>query len=171
MVLTSALANKLVKKLQENIDTLYMTEESRKSYRVMEGEEPLVPNYSYTETEREIKELNDKIRLIKHYVNVANTTQTIEVDGEYLFIDEVLVVMSQLNKRKNTLARMKNIQPKERVGSRMLGTNQAVEYAYTNFDVNEVERNYKLIDNKITNLQIALDKFNQTYEFDVPVEI
>ncbi len=45
----------------------------------------------------------------------------------------------------------------------------APEYRYINYDLETVNKEYERIDGEIAEMQIALDKFNQTLEFEVEV--
>ena len=43
------------------------------------------------------------------------------------------------------------------------------EYRYINYDLKTVNKDYERIDAEIAAMQIALDKYNQTFEFEVEV--
>ena len=47
--------------------------------------------------------------------------------------------------------------------------NSAPEYQYINYDLNLIKKEYEDISTEIMNLQLALDKYNQTVEFDVEI--
>ena len=83
-------------------------------------------------------------------------------------IDAVLVRMTQLNKRKRSLDIMRKMQPKTRISSGVYSSRKtSPEYRYINFDLDLIKQEYDAIDSEIAEMQIALDKFNQTYEFEV----
>lgn len=44
------------------------------------------------------------------------------------------------------------------------------KYQYANYEIADVEQDYSRYNAKITAMQLALDRFNQTYEFNVDVE-
>ena len=76
--------------------------------------------------------------------------------------------MAQLNNRRSMLDNMRKQQEKRRVDSGFYGTRKtAPEFQYVNYSIDEVKKDYEEIDSKIAAMQIALDKFNQTFEFDV----
>ncbi len=45
----------------------------------------------------------------------------------------------------------------------------APEYQYINYDLDLIKREYEQIDVEVSAMQIALDKYNQTVEFDVDI--
>lgn len=169
MRMTSANVNKLIKKLQDDKSYLISQEHRNSAYTAAENEDPVVPDYDYDETTRKLAEIDDKIVVLKHKLNVVNSTCTVDVQGTSMTIDEILVRMAQLNSRKSTLGSMRNAQPKSRL--RSMYNNSVPEYQYANYDISRVAADYEELDAKITAMQLALDKFNQTFEFDVDIEL
>ena len=170
--MTSAYANKLIKKLEEDKDFWRNKESDSCYYTVASDEEPLIPDYDYAAVAKKIDEIDRKICAIKHSINLANVTSKLEVNGEVLTVDAILVRMAQLNKRKVILDSMRRRQPKTRLSSSYSSLKkQTVEYMYTNYDIELVKREYEQIDNVISNMQLQLDKYNQTVEFEVDIEI
>jgi len=45
----------------------------------------------------------------------------------------------------------------------------APEYEYINYDLDLIKKEYERIDTEIAEMQIALDKYNQTFEFEVQI--
>ena len=45
----------------------------------------------------------------------------------------------------------------------------APEYQYINYDLDLIKREYERIDAEISAMQLALDRYNQTVEFDVDI--
>lgn len=133
-------------------------------------EEPVVPDYDYSDVSSKIAEIDAKIVKIKHAINVTNVTSTVMVGGADMSIDVVLVKMAQLNKRKSILDAMRKRQEKTRVSTGYFTSRKtAPEYQYINYDLETVNKEYERIDGEIAEMQIALDKFNQTFEFEVEV--
>ena len=133
-------------------------------------EEPVIPDYDYTAVAGNITEIDEKIVRIKHAINLVNVTNEIPVGDKKMSIDTILVRMAQLNKRKNVLDRMRKQQPKTRINSGMYSSRKtSPEYQYINYDLDLIKKEYEILDSEIAAMQIALDKFNQTYEFDVEV--
>lgn len=168
--MTSAYANKLIKKLEEDKDYLRNKENESCVYTAGEGEEPLIPDYDFAKVAKEIDEIDCKICTIKHAINLANVTSKIDIDGEEFTVDAILVRMAQLNKRKITLDSMRRRQPKTRLNSSYASIKKpVVEYTYTNYDIELAKAEYEQIDNLISKMQLQLDKYNQTVEFEVEI--
>lgn len=168
MKMTSASAQKIIRKLKDEKAFLKSMEEKSYLFSCIEGEEKLIPEYDYKETSEKIKEIDEQVIKIKHAVNVVNSTREIEVNGKKYTVDAILVRMAQLNSRLYMLDIMRSKQPKTRLGTRYYnGNNQQPEYQYINYDLAEVKKDYETINNEIATMQLELDKFNQTYEFEV----
>ena len=169
--MTSAYANKVLKMLNDEKDFQISNEAAGMTYVATANEEPVIPDYDYEATAQKIAEINDKIIRIKHAINLANTTNTIQVGDETLTIDMALVKMAQMNTRLATLDRMRKMQPKSRVDAYYSSNSVAPEYKYTNYDIELAKKDYDSFSQCIARIQLALDKYNQTVEFDVDVEI
>ena len=168
-MMTSAYANKLLKKLSEDKEFWLSRENDGCMYVAAVTEEPVVPDYDFEEVSSHINEIDMEIVRIKHAINLANVTNTIKCGAGELTIDAVLVRMAQLNRRKSALDMMRKQQPKVRLSSGYApaGRNAAPEYRYINYDLERVKQEYDRIDAEISEMQIALDRYNQTVEFEV----
>ena len=63
---------------------------------------------------------------------------------------------------------MRKQQPKTRISSGFYQSRKtAPEYQYINYDLELIKKEYEKIDSRIAEMQIALDKYNQTFEFEV----
>lgn len=51
----------------------------------------------------------------------------------------------------------------------ILPARQAPEYRYINYDLEVVKQDYERVDEELGKMQMALDKHNQTFEFDVDI--
>ena len=91
MKYTSAQANKLLKKLNDEYSALLDKEQRSRDFRAAMGEdiESVRPAYDYAKTQARLEELEGAIRRLKHAINCFNTTQV--VDGFGITIDEMLV--------------------------------------------------------------------------------
>ena len=99
---------------------------------------------------------------------MVNSTNTIKVGDEELSIDMVLVKMAQLNKRRFMLDKMRKTPKKKRAESGVFSSRKStLEYQYINKDLDLIKSKYEKVDSTIAAMQIALDKFNQTFEFEV----
>ena len=168
--MTSAYANKVLKKLKEDKEFWLSKEREGCVYIAALDEEPVIPEYDYKTVADNISEIDEKIAIIKHTINIVNVTNEIVVGDKMYTIDTVLVKMAQMNKRKEFLDRLRKMQPKTRINSSMYGARKvAPEYQYINFDIEVVKKEYEELDAKIAVMQIELDKFNQTFEFEVDI--
>ena len=170
--MTSAEAAKAVKKLQEKFNSIYDIEKQSKEYIAAVDEDLLMarPKYNYSETQKQLNDLEEKIRTIKHAINVFNTTH--KVPGYDMTVDEMLVYIPQLTARINKLYSMKSKLPKKRVsslsGSR---TSSVIEYTYINYDLDAVTADYEAARDELSKAQLALDSLNNSEEFEVPITL
>ena len=139
-------------------------------YKVATDEEPFIPNYDYEAVSATLEEIDTKMRIIKHAINLNNVTNQVQVGGEMMTIDSILVKMSQLNNRKSVLDMMRKQPEKSRVNLSLFGKNMAQEYQYVNYDLEKVKADFEKISDEIMAMQIALDKYNQTFEFNVDID-
>ena len=168
--MTSAYANKVLKKLKEDKEFWLDKEREGCVYIAALDEEPVIPEYDYKTVADNISEIDEKIAIIKHTINLVNVTNEIAVGDKMYTIDTVLVKMAQMNKRKEFLDRLRKMQPKTRINSSMYGARKvSPEYQYINFDIEVVKKEYEELDSQIATMQIELDKFNQTFEFEVEI--
>ena len=164
---TSAQANKLLKKLNDEYTALLDKETRSRDFRAAMGEdvESVRPVYDYAETQIRLAELEAKIRKLKHAINIFNATQT--VDSCDMTIDELLVYIPQLTKRKSKLLEMKSRLPK-RVEEQYGRQSNIIDYTYANYDIAAVEADYEKAADELSRAQLALDAVNQqeTFEFE-----
>lgn len=161
MMITSAGANKMLRKLEDDKQYLLSQEDSAATYIISEGIEAIVPSYDYQKTAQALAAIEEKVRKIKHALNVFNSTTIL--DGLDITIDEALVKMAQLNQRKGTLDIMRRRLEKERVTN--YGRSNLVEYVCINYNLEEIQADYQVITQQVVDLQLALDLTNQTKTF------
>lgn len=166
MKYTSAQANKLLKKLNDEYSALLHKEQRSRDFRAAMGEdiESVRPAYDYAKTQARLEELEGTIRRLKHAINRFNTTQV--VDGFGITIDEMLVYIPQLTKRKSKLLEMKSRLPKERVEEQYGQQSNIIDYTYTNYDLAVVEADYEKTADELSRAQLALDTVNQRDSFE-----
>lgn len=169
MKMTSAYANKVIKKLNDDKEFWRSKEREGYLYVASLDEEPVIPDYDYSTVAAKIDEIDRQIVRIKHAINLANATNAIEVgNGKKMTIDMILVAMAQLSNRRSFLDTMRKQQPKVRLNSGAYNAKKtAPEYQYINYDLALVQSEYERIDQEIANMQLALDRYNQTVEFEV----
>ena len=167
--ITSAYANKLIRQLED--DKAYWRSKERESdtYTAAITEEPVIPEYDYHAVSKIIEEIDEKVCKIKHAINLANVTTTVMVGDKPMTVDAILVRMSQLSNRKMALDGMRKRLPQMRVPS-FGGRNQVPEYQYINYDLEVVKADYEKLNEEILMMQMALDKHNQTFEFEVDID-
>ena len=166
MKCTSAEAAKYLRKLNEDYAYLLSREEVRRDFLVSLGEDPesVRPPYDFQETQDALDEMEQKIRRVKHAINLFNTTHT--VPGFDLTIDEMLVLIPQLTKRKNKLAEMKEKLPKTR--EQTYSKSNIVDYRYINYDSDEAASEYEKAAELLSRAQTALDTVNNTETLEFP---
>lgn len=167
--MTSAYANKMIKSLEEDKAFWVNKEATSSTYVASINEEPVVPEYDYMEVAATIAELDGKIAIIKHALNVLNATAKVPVGDREMSIDTILIRMAQLNKRKAVLDQMRKQLPKAREEQAYMSRNAVPEYRYINYDLELVKREYEAVSNTIMEMQMALDKYNQTVQFEVEI--
>ena len=165
--ITSAAANKILRKLREDKEYWLSKERESQTYVAAVDEEPVIPEYSYEKVSAKIAAIDAKTVKIKHAINLANINSIINVNGEDMTIDMALIRMAQLNSRKETLDAMRKRQPKTRVNNIISARRNSPEYEYVNYDLDTVDKDFEKIDAEIMEIQMALDKYNQTVEFEM----
>ena len=166
--MTSAYANKMLKSLEEDKAFWVNKEEASSTYVVANNEEPVVPEYDYLQVANSIAEIDEKIMVIKHALNVANATARVMVGDVEMSIDTILIKMAQLNKRKAVLDTMRKRLPKAREEQRSyMSRNTVPEYRYINYDLELIKQEYESVSKTIMGMQMALDRYNQTVQFEV----
>lgn len=168
--MTSAYANKMLKSLEEDKAFWLNKEEEACTYVAAINEEPVVPDYDYVEVATTIAALDEKIAIIKHELNVTNANAKVLVGDVTMSIDSILIKMAQLNRRKTVLDVMRKRLPKSREEKRSyMSRNSVPEYRYINYDLELVKNEYELVSKSIMEMQMALDKYNQTVQFEVDI--
>lgn len=165
--MTSAQAAKELKKLNEQHEALSAQENKASTFvaAIQEDIESNRPEYDYETMQEQMKELESRIRILKHAINEFNLRT--EVPGFGMTIDQMLVFIPQLSARKRKLERMRNRLPKERVHSYGSSSN-IIEYDYTNYDVKKVTEDCDAVIDELARAQNALDLVNNTVEFEIP---
>lgn len=167
MKYTSAEANKLLKKLNDEVNAELFREARAKSFLAAVGEniEDVRPEYSYDDVRAHIDELNAKIRKVKHAINCFNIAT--EIPGFGMTIDEMLVYIPQLTRKKDTLGVMKDAFPKEREGN--YNQSSIIDYRYANYDIEKAQVDYTAVADELSRAQTALDMVNSTVTFEIEI--
>lgn len=166
MKYTSAQAAKLLRQLNDDHRSLELMESRSREFLAAVGEdiESVRPEYDYEAVQKQLAELEGKIRVVKHTINVFNTTHT--VPGFDITIDQMLVLIPQLSARKSKLSSMKSVLPKVRERSRNTGSN-IIDYWYANYDIKKVAADYDEVSQLLAKAQTALDLVNNTETMEI----
>lgn len=168
--MTSAYAGKLLRSLEEDKAYWVNRENESCTYVAANNEEPVIPEYDYAEVAATIEQIDAKIAVIRHAVNLSNATAQVQVGDEVMSVDTILIRMAQLNKRKGVLYWMRKQLPKTRDDNNSYRARNAVpEYRYINYDLDLIKAEYERVSETIMEMQIALDRYNQTVEFEVEI--
>lgn len=154
-------AMKLIKELEEKKRLAVYNEESRSRVSYKEGEAMKPTKYDYAATRKEIRQIDEKIRGIKHALAVSNSR--VKVDDFDITIGEALVYLAQLNGEYSRLSELSRFDKL----SRRITANGVLEYTECLYDPEEAEREQKEIYGKICKLQIAIDRANLTNYIEV----
>lgn len=165
--MTSAAANKYLRALDEEKMYYRTLEGNASTYVLAENENQEAPEYDYQEISAKLEELDRKICVIKHAINLFNVNTRLQ-DFD-MTIDQALVYLAQLSRRKERLDIMRKRQPKARINSGY-GRSSLIEYEYVNYDLEKVRQDYEKVRDEISGLQMALDYCNQTITFQVDVD-
>lgn len=163
---TSASANKLIKLLEDKKAYLLHTEANNSTYVLAEDEKNDIPEFDFVEFNRNLDEINHKIKTLKHALNVFNSTTVLPLG---ITIDEALVEMAQLNNKLSRLDCMRKAKTKTRLSGYSAARRDIAEYQYLNYEPMDVQKVYEDNLNRVQQIQLALDKENQTIEFDIDV--
>lgn len=167
MICSIDYANKIVKRLQSKHDELYSHERSVMQYSYYTTETPIVPDYDFEATQSKMDEINNMIMLIKHDIRAANMKGTLKNNPEKT-IDEAILSLAFLNKKKSKLQSMANMSPEQ---SFTRGGAQGSEIHKANFDIAEAKKAYNQICNLIMSIQDELNTFNILTQIKVPDEV
>ena len=167
--ITSAMAAKYLKKLNEEHEALLRREKKTMTFTaaIQENREEVRPEYDYNAVQVQLLELERKIRAVKHEINLFNLNQL--VPGFDMTVDQMLVYIPQLTARKNKLDRMRSRLPRERVQDSYSRNSALVEYEYSNYDIRQAEADYNKVADELARAQNALDQVNATVSFEIVI--
>lgn len=168
MLYTSAEAAKLLKRLNEEHDAVLNREIQSQSFLASVGEVPdsVRPDYNYAETQEKLKEIERKIRIVKHCINQFNITHI--VPGFNMTVDQMLIYIPQLTATKTKLYSMKSVLPKTRDTSGSFSrSGNIIDYRYANYDVSIAEKDFNLVSDALAKAQTALDLINSTETMEI----
>lgn len=154
---------KELKVIQEEIVQLRQQEVNACTVTFTEREKNnLECRYDYEQAQQKIHELQGKERTIKHLLAVSNATVIIEGFG--MTISEGLVYLAQLSANKKALSRLASKEALVRESSHY---RSEIEFTKPCYDLTVVQKDVALLNKKIAQLQMALDRTNLTNLIDV----
>lgn len=166
MKVTSAEANKILRKYQDDLNRLIAQEKQSAVFTaaVTEDIEAARPDYHISLMQGEIEALQIKIRSLKHAINVFNVTH--KPEGFDMTVDEMLVYIPQLTSMKGKYQGMASRLPKTR---RESGYSRSglIEYEYANYDPAFAQEQLDRVTEELARAQLALDKLNTTETFEI----
>lgn len=167
MKLTSAMASKIIKSLNEENQTLIRKRSHESTTSYVQDETPMASDYDFNSLHEQIVANNKKIAKIRHAVNLFNTVTVLEgfedYDGSGLTIDKALIIMPMLSSTKSAYAEMKDAKDI----SRRVDYKGNVEFTKLNYLTCDVALAYQKVSELLTAIQLSLDKANLTVEFEV----
>jgi len=165
MRFTSAEANKYLKELVDGKSMLQVDERQNSTFiaATIEDIEDVRPAFDLNDSQQQIRSVNEKIRKLKHAINLFNV-QTV-VDGFDMTIDEMLVYLPQLSQRVEELSRLSRLPAKERLNDRT--SINLIEYRYANYDVQKARQLSSELFSLQHRAQTTLDLINNTVQFEV----
>lgn len=157
---TGNTAMKKCAQLNEELALLQKKEEMNCKFTYLEGETPIIPIYSSTDTSQRYNKLVENVTRIK--TGLASFNKKYKGPLTDKTIEEILVVLPLLNSRKRQLEYMRSISPKSRTTK-----NNVSEYTVINYDMSTIDELYKKYCDEIVNLQEDINYLNATNRFDV----
>jgi hypothetical protein len=168
--ITSAIAAKQLRKLNDQRDALLAMEKKSRTFTaaIQEDVESVRPAYDFQGTQDALVEIEEKIRNLKHTLNCFNSSYVIPEFN--MTIDQMLIYLPQLTARKNKLDQMRSALPKERVREAYIRGSNIIEYNYANYDISQAEADYNAAADELARAQNALDRVNTTVLFEAELE-
>ena len=164
MKVNSDTANKMAKNYRAEIAALLEAETASSTYSYSASETPIIPPYSFSDTQKRIHEYQDKIAKLSHAIAVFNTGKLLPEYG--CTLDEAIGRMSRLNEEKKRLYALLQIPEKKR--QRSYGSREA-DVTCRNFDAAEVRAAYDQVTADLMALQQAINIANLTDTFEVEI--
>ena len=154
-------AMKKIKEYEEQKRILISKEYDNSTISYKEGEEKLANNYDYKKTRANIAMLDKNIRDIRAKLAYANCT--VKVEKFDVTIGEALVMLAQMQQEKRVV---ESLSYRTQL-SRRITTNGILEYTECLYNPEDASLDAEALREKISDLQIAIDKANLTNEIDI----
>lgn len=170
MLFTSAEAAKLLKEKKEAYEAILAKENLASTFDASIGEavEDARPAFAYSETQEDLRKLEADIRTIKHAINCFNLSH--EVPGFQMTVDQMLIYIPQLTEMKKKYDKMRRRLPKQRKrNDGYLRSSNLVEYTYTNYPIEDAEKDFQKTAETLSKAQTALDALNSSERFEINI--
>ena len=167
MQYTSAQAAKILRRLNEERSALLNMELQSKDFLASVGEDPetVRPAYDYADTQAKLAELEEKIRRVKHAINLFNISTVVPEFN--MTVDQLLVYIPQLCQRKVKYSEMMSKLPKARETGPAYTRGNIIDYRYANYDIAAAEQDYSRVADTLGRAQTALDVVNNTLTMEI----
>jgi hypothetical protein len=152
---------KTVKKLEEKVSQLKSLRNENATYSYIKDEKPIIPELNPKEITKQIAELQDKIIYLRNKIAYLNST--VEVDGFETTLGGCIVMLGQCKGELQVI----NILANKPSISRRTVYNGDVEYTEVNYDINYFKELYDTTNDKISRLQMTIDRYNLNTMFDI----
>ncbi len=162
MFVTSYEANMLLNKLTYKLHLLQKSELRNSVYICsnVEDKEAVKTKYDFKDACNKYAELVHAIGHIKHELNMFNTTNYVEYD---MTIDMALTLIPFLKDRLYRLDELRNKDDFKRINS----NGHIIDYEYANYDIEEANKEYENLYNRISKLELNLKLINITEKFEI----
>lgn len=167
MKFTGNTALKAITILNDEKTKILSDENSNMTYSYFEGETPVIPEYNFVETVKKINQIDSDVRALKHAVKKFNLESKGPITG--LTADEILIELPQMTMLKSKLSSMRNVPDKKRL--RSLSGGNGSEYQIRNYNIEDVEAEYRRASLRLMNLQEDMNRINLTGEFEVDIDL
>ena len=161
MKVCHTVAMKAIKEYEEQKRVLLESENRNCAVSYKENEKKITNDYNYDAVRKEVAIIDEKIRKVKSILAYANAT--VKVDTFNITIGEALVLLAQLQKEKEQVEYLAS----RTQLTRRITPNGVLEYTECSYDVEKAKKDAVDLRNKISNLQIAIDRANLTNYIEI----
>ena len=164
MKLNSDTANKMAKNYRAEIAALLEAERESATFSYSPGETPIVPAYSFRETQEKLHDYQEKVARLNHAIALYNTSKVLPEYG--CTLDMAIGRMSRMNEEKKRLYELLQIPEKKRERSYR---SREADVTCRNFSLQEVREDYDRLTGELMELQQAINMANLTETFEVDI--
>lgn len=155
---------KTVKKIEERVSQLKALRSENATYSYVKDEKPIIPEITPEEITKQINELQNKIVFLRNKIAYLNSTAIVPEFNTTL--GGCIVMLGQCKgelPNYNTLANKQSL-------SRQTTYKGEVEYTQINYDMDYFKQLYDNTNDKISKLQMAIDRYNLNTMIDIDEE-